>query len=112
MVISFHKKIKNFCKSLNIAQAVLSSYHHQSNGQVEVCIKIVKHTLKKSFDSRTDPHEALLQIQTMSLGQGLPSSATMLFNHLIRNIMPVINRLPVGTNNDDEHHKALIGRQN
>ena len=26
--------------------------------------------------------------------------------------MPVINRPLVGTDNDDEHHKALIGRQN
>ena len=26
-------------------------------------------------------------------------------------IMPVINRPLVGTNNDNEHHKALIGRQ-
>ena len=54
-------KFKTFCKSLNIEQA-FSSYHHQSNGQVEVCIKFVKSTLKKCFDSRSDPHIALLQI--------------------------------------------------
>ena len=48
----------------------------------------------------------------MPLGQGLPSPAIILFNHPIRGIMPVINRPPVGINNDDEHHKALIGRQN
>ena len=35
----------------------------------------------------------------------------MLFNFPIRDIMPVINRPLVGTNNDDEDHKALIGRQ-
>ena len=98
------EKCKKFCKSLNIEQPVSSSYHHQSNGQVEACIKFVKHTMKKSFDSRTDTHIALLQ--------GLPSSATMLFRCLIRGIKPVINRLPVGTNNDDGYHKALIGRQN
>ena len=103
---------KNFCKSLNIEQAVSSSYHHQSNRQVEACIKFVKCTLKKSFDSRTDPHVALLQIQMMLLGQGLASPFTMLFNCLIRDIMSIINRPPVGTNNYDEHHKAFIGRQN
>ena len=45
------------------------------------------------------------------LGQGLPSPATMLFNHLIRGIMPIVNRLPVGSNNDEEHHSAFIDRQ-
>ena len=52
---------KTFCKSLNIEQALSLSHHHQSNGQVEVCIKFVKCTLKKYFDSRGDPHIAPLQ---------------------------------------------------
>ena len=39
-------KFKMFCKSLNIGQAFLSSYHHQSNRQVEACIKFIKCTLK------------------------------------------------------------------
>ena len=89
------EKFKNFCKSLNIEQAISSSYHHQSNGQVEACIKFVKCTLKKCFESRSDPQIALLQIRIRMtpLGQGLPSPATMLFNHPIRGIMPVVNRL-------------------
>ena len=29
------EKIKDFCRNLNIEEAVSSSYHHQSNGQVE-----------------------------------------------------------------------------
>ena len=45
------------------------------------------------------------------LGQGLPSPATMMFNCLIRGIMPIINRPPVGADNDDEHHKAILKRQ-
>ena len=40
------EKFKSFCKSLNIEQAVSSSYHHQSNGQGEACIKFVKYMLK------------------------------------------------------------------
>ena len=56
------EKLKNFCKNLNIGQAVLSYYHHQSNRQVETCLKFVKCTLKKSFDFKTDPLIALLQI--------------------------------------------------
>ena len=39
-------KFKTFCKNVNIEQAFSSSYHHQNNGQMEVCIKFVKCTLK------------------------------------------------------------------
>ena len=35
-------KFKTFCRSLNIEQAFLSSYHHQSNGQIGACIKLIK----------------------------------------------------------------------
>ena len=35
-----------FCKSINVEQAVLSVYHHQSNGQVEACIKFIKYMFK------------------------------------------------------------------
>ena len=45
------------------------------------------------------------------LGQGLPSLAMMLFNCPIRGIMPAIPRLPIGIDNDDEHHKVIIKRQ-
>ena len=41
------EKFRSFCGSLNIEQAVSSSYHHQSNGQVEACIKFIKCTIKK-----------------------------------------------------------------
>ena len=104
-------KFRTFCKSLNIEQAFSSSDHHQSNGQVEACIKFVKCTLKKWFDSRSDLHIALLQIQMTPLGQGLPSPATMLFNCPIRGIMPITNGLLVGIDNDNEHHKEIINRQ-
>ena len=35
-------KFQKFCNSINIEQAVLSEYHHQSNGQVKACIKFIK----------------------------------------------------------------------
>ena len=71
-------EVKTFYISINITQAFSSSYHHQSNRQVEACTKFIKHTLKKCFDSRSDPHIVLLQIHLTPLGQGLPSPATML----------------------------------
>ena len=61
------EKFKNFCSSLNIEEAVLLSCHHQSNRQVEACIKFIKHTVKKCSDSGGDIHMVLLQIRTTSL---------------------------------------------
>ena len=75
------------------------------------CIKFVKCTLKKCFDSRSDPHISLLQIQMTPLGQGLPSPAMVLLNCPIRGAMPVINRPLIGIDNDDDHHKVIIKRQ-
>ena len=39
-------KFRKFCCRFNIEQAVLSAYHHQSNGQVKTYIKFIKCTLK------------------------------------------------------------------
>ena len=54
---------------------------------------------------------AMLQIRTTPLGQGLPSPAMLLFNHLVRGIMPVMDRLPINIDNDDEHNQTLMHRQ-
>ena len=40
------EKFRSFYSSLNIKQAVSSLYHHQSNRQVEACIKCINHTIK------------------------------------------------------------------
>ena len=40
------EKFKSFSSRLNIEQTVFSAYHHQSNGQIEACIKFIKHTIK------------------------------------------------------------------
>ena len=41
----------------------------------------------------------------------LPSPAMLLLNHLIRGITPIINRLPINSNNDDDHYEELVKRQ-
>ena len=56
-----------FCWSINIEQAVSSAYHHQSNRQVEACIKFVKFTFKKCAIAGGDINMALLQICTTPL---------------------------------------------
>ena len=40
------EKFRSFCGSLNIQQAVSPLYHHQSNIQLEACIKFIKFTIK------------------------------------------------------------------
>ena len=63
------------------------------------------------MDSSGDIHMALLQIHTTPLGQGLPSLATLLFNHSVCSVMPLIDRKPVSVENDNEHHIKLVHRQ-
>ena len=101
------EKFKRVCNSLNIEQTVFSSYHHQSNGQVETCIKFIKHTIIKCSDSGGDIHMAMLQIRTTPLGQGLPSSAVLLFTCLVRGIMPVMDRPHINIDNDDKYDKTF-----
>ena len=104
-------KFRRFCNWLNIEQAVLSTYHYQSNGQVKACIKFIKTHTKKCANSGADIHMALLQIYTTPLGQGLPSLATLLFNGLVCSVMLVIDRKPIDRYNDDEHHGKRVHRQ-
>ena len=40
---------KQFCKKPSHRQATSSSYNHQSNGQVEACIKFIKCTIKSAL---------------------------------------------------------------
>ena len=42
------ERFRQFCKSINIEQAVSLAYHHQSNEQVEVCITFIKCTFKNA----------------------------------------------------------------
>ena len=53
----------------------------------------------------------MLQIRTTPLESGQPSQATLLFNHPIQGIMPIINRLPINSDNDDEYFESLVNRQ-
>ena len=83
-------KFQKFCNSTSVKQVVSSTYHHQSNGQVKACIKLIKQTFKKCADSGGDINMALLQICTTPLGQGLPSPATLMFNQQVCGVMPVL----------------------
>ena len=66
---------------------------------------------QKCFDTKSDPPIALLQIRSTPLGPVLPGPATLLFSYPVRGIMPILTRLPLNLNNDEEHYEALISRQ-
>ena len=53
----------------------------------------------------------LLQIHTTPLAQGLPSPATLLCKHPVCGAMPVIDRKPIGRDNDNKHHSKFVHRQ-
>ena len=45
------------------------------------------------------------------LEPGLPSPTTLLLNHPILGIMPIINRLPFNSNINNEHYEVMGNRQ-
>ena len=46
-----------------------------------------------------------------SSGARFAESGNIVINHLVHGGMPVIDRKPVGGDNDDEHHSKLVHRQ-
>ena len=53
-------KCENFDKGFSIRHTVSSSYNHQSNGQVEACVKFLNRTILECFDTNTDIFFSLL----------------------------------------------------
>ena len=51
---------------------------------------------------------AFLHTQSTPYGLELSNPETLLFNSLTREIMPVINRIPINTNSDDNHYETLV----
>ena len=98
-------RFRQFCKAINMEQAVSLAYHHQNNGQVKACIKFIKHGFKKCAGAGRDINMALLQICTM------PSLATLMFNRQVWGIMPVLDHKPIRQDCDDDQHNKLVDRQ-
>ena len=67
--------------------------------------------LQKYIDTNTDTYLALLQIRSTALGQRLHSLATLLFNYSIIDSVPILNRLLLNTNTNDDHYEILVERQ-
>ena len=69
--------------------------------------KHVKCTIRKD-----DVNPALLQIQSVPIGAGLPSPASLLFSRPIRGLLPQMYREPTTINTDDAYYEALKIHQN
>ena len=67
--------------------------------------------MKKCIETNEDIHVALLQIRPTPLKPGLPTSATLIFNCPIWGIMPILNRLPINLDNNEESYEALFNRE-
>ena len=67
--------------------------------------------MTKCIDTNDDIHTALLQKRATPLEPGLPSPAMLLFNHPMWGIMPIINRTPINSDNNDDHYEVLVKRQ-
>ena len=105
------EKFKNVCNSLNIKQTVSSLYYHQSNGQVEACIKLIKHTIKSVQTLVVIYTWCYYKNKDHTIGARSPSPEMLLFNCLVRGTMPLMDRKPINIDNDDKHHKNLMHRQ-
>ena len=83
----------------------ISSQNHQSNGQVEVCIKFIMHC--KCFDTNKHVYLGLLQIHPTPICPGLPSIVVLIFNRPIRGQMPKLSRPSILYSHDDDHYTML-----
>ena len=66
------EKFKEFCRNLNIEQAISSSCHHKCNGHIEVCIKFIRRIQMKCFDTNADTYLVLLQVRSTQHRLGYP----------------------------------------
>ena len=66
--INFISQIYTICRELNIEQAITLSYHYQSNGLAQACIKFMKCTIIKNLDDNADIYLALLQMRSTPMG--------------------------------------------
>ena len=99
-------------ENLYSKQKVSSSFHQQSNGHAEACLKFVKQTMKKCFDNNTDVNLALIQIRSMPVGPGLLSPATLLFNRPMRGLVPSTSRMLINIDYDEDNYHKLKAEQN
>ena len=69
-------------------QETSSPHYPESNGFMESCVKIVKHTLQHAKYSGTNPRIALQQLKATPVDAKCPSPSQILYNHKIHTTTP------------------------
>ena len=92
-------KFAKFITSYGIVYTTICPYHHQSNGQVERCIRMIKGLIKKNLD---DPWMSLLIWRSTSIDGDLRSPAELLNGHDYMSNMPLIRKASIQTSSHKE----------
>ena len=88
--------------------------HHmtiRSNGQAEMCIKVVKKTMKKCYETDAGINMSLIQIRSIPISPGLQSLSMLLLNRPSRGLLLKLNKAPLVCNNNESNHTVLTNRQ-
>ena len=70
----------------------------------------IKQMPRRCFYTKPDMNLALLQIRSTIREPGLPTSAMLLINCLVRGIMLRFSRSPINVDDDNHHHASLLAR--
>ena len=93
-------------------QVVSSSFHHQNDGQAEVCIKFIKCTMKICIETNNDINLVLLQIRSRPVGFHLLIPTTWLLNRPKTGVMLRISTMLLKYAYDEGNHNTLKTQHN
>ena len=82
-------RFATFVTSYGIFHTTISPYHHQSNGQAERWIRMIKHLIKKNLD---DPWMSLLLWQLTPIERDLRSHVELLNGCEYQSDLPLIRK--------------------
>ena len=90
-----------FVMSYGIKHTSTSPYHHQANGQVEQCMRIIKGVLKKNSKV---PWMSLLIWRSTPVDRDMKSPAELLNGHIYQSNLLLVQR----TSEQNQSHKEKI----
>ena len=97
----------DFAKAWEFNHRTISSWNSKANGKVEAAVKVAKQLLRKTRDSNTNFHLALLD-QRNTPTQGMATNPTQKFlSRRTRTLLPTKDTLlrPAVSNPEEQQHK-------
>ena len=82
------QEFEQFSKDWEFEHVTCSPHYHKSNGRAEAAVKIMKNILKKSINSNTDVHKALLEWRNAVAPGETASPAQKLMSRRTRSLLP------------------------